>query len=225
MAPIVPLVLPADWQFHLQNEVDSEYFAQLQAYVAAERAESVVFPAPGDVFRALELTPFAKTKVVLLGQDPYHGPDQANGLCFSVPRGQPLPPSLRNLYKELAADLGVVAPEHGDLSHWAEQGVLLLNSVLTVRAHAAASHKNRGWERFTDAVIQCLVSRERPLVFVLFGNYAQAKARLVHSPHRVIRGVHPSPLAASRGFFGSRPFSAINRMLTELGEQSINWTE
>ncbi|MEN9579322.1 MAG: hypothetical protein RJA70_2331 [Pseudomonadota bacterium] len=216
--------LPTDWQHELRQELDAGYFQNLQQYLSAERGAGVVFPAPERVFRAFELTPFASTSVVLLGQDPYHGEGQADGLCFSVPPDTRLPPSLRNIYKELSADLKLPAPKSGNLSAWATQGVLLLNSVLTVRAHQAASHKDQGWERFTDAVMARLATRKRPVVFVLWGSYAQRKQKFIPSPHRVLTGVHPSPLSASRGFFGSRPFSTVNRMLEELGERPINWT-
>ena len=182
-----------------------------------------MFPPEDDVFSALRLTPFDEVKVVLLGQDPYHDDGQAHGLCFSVRPGVKAPPSLVNIFKELHSDLGCVIPNNGCLTPWAKQGVLLLNAVLTVRAHQANSHKNQGWEQFTDAVIRAVNDRPQPVVFLLWGNYAQKKGILVDANrHRVIKGAHPSPLSASK-FFGSKPFSAVNRALVELGNAPIDW--
>jgi uracil-DNA glycosylase len=211
--------VPASWKKRLVLEG----FEDLAAFVAKERNEHAVFPPEEQVFHALARTPFEKVRVVILGQDPYHGEGQAHGLAFSVPRGVPKPPSLVNMHKELASDLGIEIPDHGSLEPWAEQGVLLLNTVLTVRAGEAGSHAGKGWERFTDAVIEALVAREEPVVFVLWGSHAQKKARLVRPPHVVIAGVHPSPLSAYRGFLGSKVYSAIDRALRGLGQPPIDW--
>lgn len=203
------------------------HLAKVKAFLKEEKAKNkIIYPASKDVFRALTLTPLDKVKVVILGQDPYHGPGQANGLCFSVNRGIPLPPSLKNIYKELESDCGIKMATHGCLETWAEQGVLLLNSILTVEAGQAASHQKKGWEQVTDAIIRSLAERdsEVPLVFVLWGDYAQKKANWIdETKHHVIRSVHPSPLSAHRGFFGSRPFSRINTFLVESGQAPINW--
>jgi len=198
--------------------------AELARFVAHERGGGDVYPPAAAVFRALELTSYDAVRVVLLGQDPYHDEGQAHGLCFSVPRGVKPPPSLANIYKELAADVGFRAPSHGCLEPWARQGVLLLNAVLTVRAHAPASHKDRGWERFTDAVLRALNERDAPVVFVFWGGYARKKARLIDaSRHTLLESAHPSPLSARNGFFGSRPFSAIDAALRRIGEAPIAW--
>lgn len=197
---------------------------ELARFVAEERARGPVYPSDDDVFAALARTPPDAVRVVILGQDPYHRAGQAHGLAFSVPRGTPRPPSLVNLHKELAADLGHEIPSHGCLECWADRGVLLLNTVLTVREGEAGSHAGRGWEVVTDRVITALAERSRPIVFVLWGTHAQKKGALVdRAPHRVLRGVHPSPLSAHRGFHGSRPFSTINRLLRECGEEPIDW--
>jgi uracil-DNA glycosylase len=210
--------LPPAWRTRLAPSLAQPWFAELLARVAEERAAGPVYPPEADVFRALALTPPEAVRVVLLGQDPYHGEGQAHGLCFSVPRGVKPPPSLRNMLKELAADLGVRGPDHGDLSVWAERGMLLLNTVLTVRAGDARSHAKLGWDRFTDAVIHAVASGERPGVFALWGNDARDKAKLVDTTrHRVVLAAHPSPLSAHRGFIGARPFGAINDALAELG--------
>jgi uracil-DNA glycosylase len=219
----VPFTIPAAWQDVLADEAAAPYFAALEQFVTAERAAHQVFPPQDEVFAALEATAYDEVKVVLLGQDPYHDDGQAHGMCFSVRPGVKIPPSLRNMYKELNADLGVPVASHGYLRAWAEQGVLLLNTVLTVRAHEAASHKGRGWETFTDAVIRAVVERERPAVFVLWGAHAKKKAALIDTTrHRVIQGAHPSPLSA-RMFFGSRPFSKTNAALEELGHTPVDW--
>jgi uracil-DNA glycosylase len=219
----VPLTIPASWQDVLADETAAPYFAVLEQFVDAERAAHQVFPPQGEVFAALEATGFDDVKVVLLGQDPYHDDGQAHGMCFSVRPGVKIPPSLRNMYKELNADLGVPAASHGYLRAWADQGVLLLNTVLTVRAHEAASHKGHGWENFTDAVIRAVNERERPAVFVLWGAHAKKKAALVDATrHRVIQGAHPSPLSAKM-FLGSRPFSKTNAALEELGHTPVGW--
>lgn len=197
----------------------------LAAFIADERARVRVYPREEHVFAALERTPPSAVRVALLGQDPYHGEGQAHGLAFSVPHGVARPPSLQNIHKELAADLGHPMPPHGCLECWADRGVLLLNTVLTVRDGEAGSHAGRGWEAFTDSVLTALAARPRPIVFVLWGAHAQKKAKLVdRAPHRVLRGVHPSPLSAHRGFFGSRPFSKINALLSECGEGPVDWS-
>lgn len=217
--------LPDDWRRRLALDAAAlGQLAQLAGFVEAERARARVFPPADRVFAALASTPFDAVRVVVLGQDPYHGAGQAHGLAFSVPRGVRKPPSLANLLKELEADLGVRAPAHGSLEAWAARGVLLLNTVLTVREGEAGSHAGRGWEQVTDAVIDALAARPRPVVFALFGAHAHKKAKRIGAPHRLVLGVHPSPLSAHRGFFGSRPFSAIDRALEELGEAKLDWS-
>lgn len=213
-----------DWNPVLRGEFAKDYWAPLQAFVAAERAVGPVFPPEDEVFAALHLTPFASTKVLILGQDPYHGPGQAHGLCFSVRRGVTPPPSLVNIFKELHADLGCPVPGHGNLEHWAEQGVLLLNATLTVRARTAASHAGKGWETFTDAVIEAVNAKPETVVFMLWGSYARKKRFLVDtSRHTVIESAHPSPLSAHNGFFGSRPFSRANIALLGAGREPVDW--
>jgi uracil-DNA glycosylase len=215
--------LPPDWQAVLAEEFDKPYFKELQQFVAEERRKHAVYPPAEDVFNAFKHTPFRRVKVLLLGQDPYHGPGQAHGMCFSVRPGIKPPPSLVNMFKELRDDLGCKVPNNGYLVPWADQGVMLLNAVLTVRAGEPNSHKDRGWEKFTDAVIRALNEREKPVVFVLWGAYAQKKAKLItEDRHRVVKAAHPSPLSAKK-FLGSRTFSAINRALEELGEKPIDW--
>jgi uracil-DNA glycosylase len=214
-----------DWNPVLRGEFAKPYWAELQSFVAAERARGQVYPAHDDVFAALHLTPYADVKVLILGQDPYHGPGQAHGLCFSVQRGVAPPPSLLNIVKELEADLGLPAPSHGCLESWARQGVLLLNATLTVRAHAAASHQGKGWERFTDEVIRAVNAKPERVVFVLWGASARKKKALIDtSRHVIIESAHPSPLSASNGFFGSRPFSRANAALVEAGREPVDWT-
>jgi uracil-DNA glycosylase len=216
--------LPDCWSRVLSEEMQKPYFQQLQAFVAAERSAAAVYPTEEEVFRAFELTPFQQVRVLLLGQDPYHGEGQAHGLCFSVRRGVRRPPSLVNILKELQDDTGEPLGESGNLELWARQGVMLLNTVLTVRAHQAHSHRGRGWETFTDKVISELNDRSQPLVFVLWGRPAQHKLRLIDGQrHRVIQGAHPSPLSARRGFFGTKPFSRINQMLREWNQPEIEW--
>jgi uracil-DNA glycosylase len=213
-----------DWNPVLRSELDASYFADLQRFVSEERARGPVFPPAAEVFAALHLTPYAEVKVLILGQDPYHGPGQAHGLCFSVRRGVLLPPSLENIFIELEADVGVPRPDHGCLEHWARQGVLLLNATLTVRAHQAASHQGKGWERFTDAVIQAVNAKAERVVFILWGAHARKKKALVdRSRHVVIESAHPSPLSAHNGFFGSRPFSRANAALLEAGRTPVDW--
>ncbi|MGV0819631.1 uracil-DNA glycosylase [Martelella sp. AMO21009] len=217
--------LEPGWKEKLQPEFESAYMAGLRSFLVDEKRNGqVVFPKGEEYFRALDLTPLDRVKVVILGQDPYHGPGQAHGLCFSVRPGVRTPPSLVNIYKELAADVGFQKVDHGFLEHWAKQGVLLLNSVLTVRQAAAASHRGKGWEEFTDAVIR-VVNDECPhVVFILWGAYAQKKASFVdRSRHLVLKSPHPSPLSAHNGFFGSRPFSKANQFLLEQGIEPIDW--
>ncbi|GAA2745537.1 MULTISPECIES: uracil-DNA glycosylase [Kitasatospora] len=215
--------LPESWRAVLAEETDKPYFAELAAFVAAQRAEHQVFPPAGQEFSALEATPYDKVRVLVLGQDPYHDDGQAHGMSFSVLPGTKTPPSLRNIFKELDADLGIPAPDNGYLMHWAEQGVLLLNAVLTVRAHEANSHKGKGWEKFTDAVIKAVSDRDEPCVFVLWGNYAKKKLPLIDTTkHVVVQGAHPSPLSAKL-FFGSRPFSQIDAALAGFGAEPIDW--
>ena len=213
-----------DWNPLLRDEFAKPYWAELQRFVATERAHHQVYPPPDQVFAALHRTAYAAVKVVILGQDPYHGPGQAHGLCFSVPDGVPQPPSLRNILIELSADLGVDTPSGGDLSRWADQGVLLLNTTLTVRAGNAASHQRHGWETFTDEVIRAVNSKTDRVVFILWGAAARRKNELIdRSRHVVIESVHPSPLSASGGFFGSKPFSKANAALIEAGREPVDW--
>jgi len=213
------------WGKVLAEEFDQDYFTKLAAFVKREYLNSAVYPPAKFIFRAFELTPFDQVKVVVLGQDPYHGAGQANGLCFAVGQGQRLPPSLQNIYKEIESDLGHVSSSlTGDLENWAKQGVLLLNATLTVRAHAPASHQNLGWEQFTDAVIKALSDQKENLVFILWGAYAQKKGAVIDATkHLVIKSPHPSPFSAYSGFFGSRPFSKCNQYLFEHGEVPIGW--
>jgi uracil-DNA glycosylase len=212
-----------DWNPVLRAEFDKPYWSELQAFVRAERDRHRVYPAPDEVFAALHLTPYADTRVVILGQDPYHGPGQAHGLCFSVRDGVALPPSLVNIYKELSDDLGIAAPRHGNLGAWARQGVLLLNTTLTVRAGSAASHQGKGWETFTDQVIRAVNAKDHPVVFILWGSHARRKRALLDARHVVIESAHPSPLSAHNGFFGSRPFSRTNEALQRAGLKPIDW--
>ena len=213
-----------DWNPVLRAEFDQPYWADLQAFVAAERAQAPVYPPHDEVFAALHLTPYASTRVLILGQDPYHGSGQAHGLCFSVRRGVAVPPSLRNIYQELDADLGIAHPGHGNLEAWARQGVLLLNATLTVRAGQAASHQGKGWETFTDQVIRAVSAKREHVVFLLWGGYARRKKSLIDtSRHTVIESPHPSPLSAHNGFFGSRPFSRANEALVAAGRDPVDW--
>ena len=214
------------WNEILAEEMQKDYYQELQAFVQKRRAEVRVFPEEKNVFNALELTPFESVKVVILGQDPYHGFGQAHGLSFSVQKGIPLPPSLRNIYKELQEDLGGELPTEGDLSHWAKQGVLLLNTVLTVEEGNANSHKGMGWERLTNRLIESLNELNHPVIFILWGKPAQDKEKLITNPnHVILKAPHPSPLSAYRGFFGSKPFSRINDILIQQGQIPIRWTE
>lgn len=219
----MPTMLPASWQDVLGRELDKPYFTQLTEFVEEECARHRVFPPREEVFAALDATPFDQVKVLILGQDPYHGEGQGHGLCFSVRPGVRVPPSLRNIYKEINDDLGHPVPDNGYLMPWARQGVLLLNAVLTVREGEANSHKGKGWEKFTDAVIRAVSDRSDPAVFVLWGNYAKKKLPLIDAErHAVVQGAHPSPLSAKL-FFGSRPFSRIDTALKEQGHDPIDW--
>lgn len=213
-----------DWAPFLETEMQEEYYQKLRSILIKEYRSRTIHPGMYDIFNALHYTPYHKVKVVILGQDPYHGPNQAHGLSFSVRPGVEPPPSLVNIFKELHDDLGCTIPEHGCLKHWAEQGVLLLNTVLTVREHQANSHQGIGWERFTDHIIELLNQREQPMVFILWGRPAQRKQSMITNPHHlVLTSSHPSPLSAYRGFFGSRPFSKTNTFLEEHGMKPIDW--
>ena len=213
-----------DWAEKLQGEYKKPYYRKLYNTVVKEYKEQQVFPRSGDIFKAYDLCPFHKLKVVILGQDPYHNVGQAQGLSFSVQKGIALPPSLQNIFKELQDDLSCPFPKSGDLSHWAEQGVLLLNTVLTVRAHQAFSHRGIGWEEFTDATIRAIEEKEEPVVYILWGSPAQKKRAMIHQKKRLILAApHPSPLSAYRGFFGSRPFSKCNAYLEQEGLSPIDW--
>ncbi|MDA8563988.1 uracil-DNA glycosylase [Mariniblastus sp.] len=216
--------IDSDWTPLLASAFEDPDFVALQQFVDLERQASTVYPSADDVFNAFRLTGYGDVKAVILGQDPYHGPGQAHGLSFSVSEECRLPPSLRNIFKELQADLSADPPNHGNLESWARQGVLLLNTVMTVRDSEANSHRKRGWENFTDCVIRTLSQRERPVVFLLWGKPAQSKASLIADWHIVLKAPHPSPLSAYRGFFGSRPFSKTNTALTEIGQTPIDWT-
>ena len=214
------------WNEILAEEMQKDYYQELQAFVQKRRAEVRVFPEEKNVFTALELTPFESVKVVILGQDPYHGFGQAHGLSFSVQKGTPLPPSLKNIYKELQEDIGGELPTEGDLSHWAKQGVLLLNTVLTVEEGNANSHKGMGWERLTNRLIESLNGLKLPVIFILWGKPAQDKEKLITNPnHVILKAPHPSPLSAYRGFFGSKPFSRVNDILIQQGQTPICWKE
>ena len=213
-----------DWKQILSEEFDKPYFEQLTDFVRAEYAAGGVFPKGRDIFRAFDKCPFEKLKVVIIGQDPYHGVGQANGLCFSVGEGVPFPPSLQNIFKEVNSDTGAPIPASGNLDRWAEQGVLLLNAVLTVRAHQAASHAGRGWEQFTDAVVRAIATRKQGVVYMLWGSYAQRKGAIADpNSNLILKSVHPSPLSSYRGFFGCRHFSKANEYLTSIGKTQIVW--
>ena len=214
-----------DWDELLCNEFEKPYFINLREFLIKEYAEENVFPKQDDLWTAFELTSYKDVKAVILGQDPYHGPGQAHGLSFSVEKGIPHPPSLRNMFKELASDIGCEIPKDGTLTGWAKQGVLMLNTVLTVRQGQAHSHRRQGWETFTDEVIRLLSEREKPVVFILWGRPAQEKKGLINTTrHAIIESFHPSPLSASRGFFGSRPYSKTNKLLELWNEEPIDWS-
>lgn len=213
------------WKQILMDEFNSDYFAHLKEFLVEEKKKHVVYP-PGDlIFNAFNHTPFDKVKVVIIGQDPYHGEGQAHGLCFSVPQDIKPPPSLVNIFKELHNDLGMEIPSHGNLISWADQGILLINATLTVRAKQAGSHQNKGWENFTDAVIRNISERKSKIIFLLWGNYAINKAELIdEDKHYILKAAHPSPFSAYRGFFGCKHFSLTNEILTSIGETPINWS-
>ncbi len=213
-----------DWQALLEPEFSQEYYQNLRKFLAEEYKTRVIYPDMYHIFATLQATPYDQVKVVILGQDPYHGPNQAHGFSFSVPEGVDIPPSLMNIYKELNTDLGCTIPKSGCLTKWADQGVLLLNAVLTVRAGQAASHRGMGWEQFTDRIIELLNEREKPMVFMLWGRYAKNKQSLITNPrHLVLTAAHPSPLSAYNGFFGCRHFSKANAFLTMTGQEPIDW--
>lgn len=213
-----------DWDIMLQDEFDRPYFKRLENFLTEERARYEIYPPQEDVFNALRYSSFQDTKVVILGQDPYHEPGQAHGLCFSVNKGVTIPPSLVNIYKEIENNLGIKMPGHGYLADWAKQGVLLLNTVLTVRRGQANSHKGKGWEIFTDRIVEILNERQKPMVFILWGANAKSKTELItNKEHMVITGAHPSPLSAWKGFFGGRYFSKANRYLEITGQEPVDW--
>lgn len=217
-------ILRNDWAPLLEEEFSKPYYLKLREFLKKEYGTYRIYPNMYDIFNALHLTPFSKVKVVILGQDPYHGPNQAHGLSFSVKPGVPQPPSLKNIFIELQNDLGYPVPNHGHLVKWANQGVLLLNTVLTVREGQAHSHKGMGWENFTDRVIEVLNEKDHPVVYILWGNAAQSKQALINTKkHFIIKSPHPSPLSARRGFFGSRPFSKTNQILRNIGLEEIDW--
>jgi uracil-DNA glycosylase len=212
------------WKKELSSEFEKEYFLELRNFIHQEYSTKIVYPQAKNVFAAFDLCPFDSVMVVIIGQDPYHEPNQAHGLCFSVQEGCILPPSLRNIYKEIEQDLGKSMKSSGDLTRWAKQGVLLLNATLTVEAHKAGSHQNRGWERFTDRVISILSEKKENLVFILWGSYAQQKGKYIDvNKHLVLKAVHPSPLSAYRGFFGCKHFSLTNNFLESKGIKPIDW--
>jgi uracil-DNA glycosylase len=217
-------ILQNDWQPRLGQEFEEPYYKKLRSFLKEEYRTKTVYPDMYEIYSALHLTSFSDTRVVILGQDPYHGPGQAHGLSFSVKPGVVQPPSLQNIFKELHDDLGCPIPRHGHLVKWAEQGVLLLNTVLTVCAGIPNSHRGKGWEMFTDKVIRTLNERDEPVVFVLWGSHAGSKRQMIDtSRHHVIQSPHPSPLSAYRGFFGSKPFSRANRFLRECGREEVDW--
>ncbi|SFJ86265.1 uracil-DNA glycosylase [Thermoflavimicrobium dichotomicum] len=217
-------ILKNDWQDVVGQEFEKPYYLKLRQFLIHEYNTQIIYPDKYEIYSALHLTPYAETKVVILGQDPYHGPGQAHGLSFSVKPGVPIPPSLQNIFKELRDDLGCYIPNNGYLVKWAKQGVLMLNAVLTVRQGRPNSHRGKGWEIFTDQVIQALNKRKDPVVFILWGKNAQEKKKLITCPHHyIIESAHPSPYSADRGFFGSRPFSRTNQFLRRIGQPEIDW--
>ena len=214
-----------DWEELLEEEINKRYFKELIERIKIEYVNNIVYPKYDSIFRALELTSYKDTKVLILGQDPYHGEDQANGLAFSVAKGVQIPPSLKNIYKELNSDLGINISKNGDLKSWAKQGILLLNSTLTVIENSPNSHKDYGWQEFTDCVIKLLNKKNDPMVFIFWGNYAKSKEKFISNPkHLIIKSAHPSPLSAYRGFFNSKPFSKTNEFLRKNGIKEINWS-
>ncbi len=218
-------VIEDSWKTLLLEEFNSEYFLKLKDFLVQEKRKYIIYPPGKNIFNAFNLTPFDKARVVIIGQDPYHGAGQAHGLCFSVSDGIRQPPSLKNIFKELEDDLGIPIPKTGNLEKWTSQGVLLLNATLTVRANQAGSHQNKGWEMFTDAVIRKLSQRKSNLIFILWGNYAQAKQEIIDlTKHYVLKSAHPSPFSANRGFFGCRHFSRTNEILRQLDQEEIDWS-
>lgn len=213
-----------DWDELLKGEFDKEYYLKLRQFLVHEYKTQIIYPNMYDIFNALKYTAFADVKAVILGQDPYHGRGQAHGLCFSVKKGVPAPPSLQNIFKEIKADLGIEPPHHGELTDWTRQGVLMLNTVLTVRQGQSNSHQNKGWEIFTNRVVSLLNNRAEPIVFLLWGNNARSKKGLITNPkHKILEAAHPSPLSASNGFFGCKHFSKANEFLVSVGKEPINW--
>ncbi len=214
----------SSWSEVLTNEFNSKYFEELTRFVKNKYKDTIVYPPPSKIFEAFNLCPFDKVKVVILGQDPYHGPKQANGLSFSVEQGVQIPPSLRNIYKEMSTDIGKIPPGQGNLEYWAEQGIFMLNAILTVEAEKPGSHQKIGWEQFTNSVIKTISDKKENIVFILWGAFAQKKAELIdQTKHFVFTSVHPSPLSASRGFFGTKPFSKTNDYLISKGITPIDW--
>jgi len=224
MAPVQPQIHDS-WKAALKDQFEAEYFSKLKDFLVEEKKKAIVYPPGPLIFNAFEQTPFNKVKVVILGQDPYHGNGQAHGLCFSVPEGVKPPPSLVNIFKEIESDLGIKPPSHGNLESWAKQGVMLLNATLTVRADQAGSHQNKGWENFTDSVIKTISDQRRDIVFILWGNYARAKKNLIDpSKQLILEAAHPSPFSAYNGFFGCRHFSKTNEWLRKQVVEEINWS-
>jgi uracil-DNA glycosylase len=216
--------IESSWKDVLQDEFNADYFFDLKQFILLEKKRYTIYPPVDLIFSAFDQTPFDKVKVVILGQDPYHGKGQAHGLCFSVPDGMVKPPSLKNIFKELNNDLGLPIPDHGNLEAWAQKGVLLLNATLTVRANQAGSHQNKGWEIFTDAAIQALSEKRENIVFILWGNYARAKLKLIdQNKHFILEAPHPSPFSAERGFFGCKHFSKTNKLLRDVGLEEVDW--
>jgi uracil-DNA glycosylase len=224
MAPVQPQIHES-WKAALKDQFEAEYFSKLKDFLVEEKKQALIYPPGPFIFNAFEQTPLDKVKVVILGQDPYHGQGQAHGLCFSVPHGVKPPPSLVNIFKEIESDLGIKPPSHGNLESWAKQGVMLLNATLTVRADQAGSHQNKGWENFTDSVIKTISAQRQNIVFILWGNYAKAKKNLIDSSkHLILEAAHPSPFSAYNGFFGCRHFSKSNDWLRQHGIEEINWS-
>lgn len=221
----MPINIEPSWKKQLNKEFEKDYFNDLVTFVKSEYSSNTVYPPPKQIFSAFDHCPFNFTKVVILGQDPYHGPNQANGLCFSVNEGVKNPPSLQNIYKEIESDLGGPSPTEGDLSYWSEQGVLLLNATLTVQAKNAGSHQKKGWEEFTDAAIKTLSDKRKNLVFILWGKYAQNKGTVINrdNGHLILTAAHPSPFSAHNGFFGCKHFSKTNTFLANQGQEVIDW--
>ena len=214
------------WKEHLNQEFDSDYFQNLISFILEEKKKHIVYPKEDEIFSAFKLTPFNKVNVVIIGQDPYHGPGQANGLCFSVNDGIKKPPSLMNIFKEIKSDIGIEIPISGNLQHWAKQGVLLLNESLTVRAQKASSHQKIGWQKFTDSAIKCISKNKEGVIFILWGRFAQNKENLIDSSkHHILKSVHPSPLSAYNGFFGCKHFSKTNEILTQSNLKPIQWVK